>query len=200
MSIDLTLEEAARRAAGNWKEFESFSWHGHPDVDDLDNWCIFYTHNRDSGLLDQSNAAQIDEALKPFTDGDDPDCVSEHNSHWAWVDGYAIRVFDKQRQITPAFRAYFNLQSRMSDYPALDEEDYSRREYEATLENIGECLTSHLRDYELPDGWEEACWDWLWNNNQRAIENRDDQGGWPSEEELEEAFLALGYQYTGEEE
>ena len=35
---------------------------------------------------------------------------------------------------------------------------------------------------------------WLWDHNQRAVENRDDQGGYPGEDDLKEAFAALGYE------
>ena len=61
------------------------------DLDDPDNWAIIYTHNRDSGLLDQSNADAIAEAMEPFTDGDDPDVVMESHDHWAvgHVDGFS---------------------------------------------------------------------------------------------------------------
>jgi hypothetical protein len=46
---EMTLEEAAKEAAGNWQRFESFVWFRDEEVDDPDNWAIVYTHNRDSG-------------------------------------------------------------------------------------------------------------------------------------------------------
>src|SRR6516162_9356210 len=136
---EMTLEDAAALTAGNWKRFECFCWDRERDVPDSDNWAIFYTHNRDSGLLDQSNAEQIANALEPFTDTDDPDVVMESHSHWAvgHVDGFSIRVY-RDGEITDAFKAYHELCERLADYPILNEEDYSRREYEATLENIAE--------------------------------------------------------------
>ena len=75
----------------------------------------------------------------------------------------------------------------------LDESDYSEREYEATLENIADAAWRLKHEYDLPDGWESAVFSWCWEHNQRAVENRDDQGGWPSENDLKEAFEALGY-------
>jgi hypothetical protein len=48
----MDLDEAARQAAGNWRTFESFCWHRGRELDDADDWAIFYTHHRDSGLLD----------------------------------------------------------------------------------------------------------------------------------------------------
>ncbi len=191
----MDLDAAAKQAAGNWRKFECFAWHRAYDLDDADNFAIIYTHNRDSGLLDQSNAAAITKALEPFTEGDDPDVIEESHSHWAvgHIDGFAIRVY-RNGQITEAFRVYHELAERMDNYPVLDEEDYSRREYDATLENIADAARSLRHDYDLPDGWEGEVFSWFWDHNQRAVENRgDDQGGYPSEEDLKEAFVALGY-------
>jgi hypothetical protein len=191
----LGIEEAANQAAGNWRKFECFAWHRAYDLDDPDSFTIWYTKNRDSGLLDQSNAAAIAKALEPFTEGDDPDVIEESHSHWAvgHIDGFAIRVF-RNGQITEAFRTYHELAERLADYPLLDEEDYSRREYDATLEHIADSARSLRHDYDLPEGWASEVFSWFWDHNQRAVENRgDDQGGYPSEADLKEAFEALGY-------
>lgn len=192
----LGLEEAAHKAAGNWQHFDSFVWFRDREVEDADQWAINYTHNRDSGLLDQSNAQQIAEALEPFTEGDDPDLVFESHSHWAvgHVDGFSVRVFDQHGEITPAFRAYFDLAERLADYPILDESDYSEKEYEATLENIEDAAWKLKRQFVLPDGWVGDVYSWLSDHDSAQVENRDDQGGYPSEESLRAAFEALGYE------
>ena len=59
---ELDLHEAAKKAAGNWQSFNCFVWFRDRDLKDADQWAIIYSHNRDSGLLDQSNAAVIDKA------------------------------------------------------------------------------------------------------------------------------------------
>ena len=194
---EMELTAAATAAAGNWKHFECFAWHRGHDLKDADNWAIIYTHNRDSTLLDQSNATAIEEALEPFTEGDNPDVVPEHHDHWAcgWIDGYSIRVYRRGR-ITKAFRAYHELAARLADYPVLNEEDYSRREYEATMENLPDAAWRLKNEYELPDGWEEAVYSWLSDHDCAAIESHDDQGGYPSEDQLWAAFEALGYGQT----
>jgi hypothetical protein len=191
----MELEEAAKKAAGNWQRFDSFVWFRAIDLDEPSDWAVLYTHHRDSGLIDQSNASVIEEALQPFTEGDDPDVVMESHSHWAvgHIDGFSLRVF-KDGQITEAFRCYHDLEARMDDYALLDEEDYSRREYEATLENIADAAWRLKRSFELPEGWEAQVFDWFWQHNQHAVENRDDQGGYPEEAELEAAFEALGFE------
>jgi hypothetical protein len=134
---EMELEDAAKKAAGNWQTFQSFCWHRACDVDSAKDWAIVYSHHRDSGLLDQSNSAAIAEALEPFCECSDPDVIPEYHHHWAvgWIDGFAIRVFC-HGEITEAFRTYHEITQRLAACPVLDEGDYSRREYESTLENI----------------------------------------------------------------
>jgi hypothetical protein len=194
---ELTLQDAAREAAGNWRHFECFSWHRGRELNDAENWTIIYTHNRDSGLLDQSNAAAIAEAMDTFTKGKNPDAVPEHHHHWAcgWADGFSIRVYRGHR-ITRAFKAYHALAQRLAQYPLLDEDDFSRREYEATLANLPDAAWKLKNDYELPDNWEPAVYGWLSDNYPESIEDTDDRGGYPSETELRAAFQALGYEET----
>jgi hypothetical protein len=160
----MDIDRMAEEAMGNWRRFESFCWDRAYELEDADSWCIVYGANRDSGLLDQSNAEATDKALESFMDGDNPDVLSEHHGHWGcgWVDGWAIRVRDSQGALTPAFRAYCELQEALEDYPVLDEEDYSRREYEATIENLSDAARG--LDYELPEGWESEVFSWLWDH------------------------------------
>ncbi len=178
---ELTLEDAAKEAAGNWQHFDVLRLGpGQRDLDDPDNWAIVYTHNRDSGLLDQSNADAIAKAMEPFTDGDDPDVVIESHDHWAvgHVDGFSIRVY-RDGEITDAFKAYHDLSEQLADYPILDEEDYSERELEATLENINDAAWRVKDEYDLTDGWESEVYSWLSDNRSGSVENRDDQGRLP---------------------
>ena len=192
---EMTLEDAATEAAGNWQRFNSFVWFRDDDIPESEDWAIIYTHNRDSGLLSLSNAAAIAKAMEPFTEGDDPDVVVESHSHWAvgHVDGFSMRVF-KDDQITDAFKTYHELAERLSDYPILDESDYGEREYVATVENITEAAWRLKGEYDLPDGWDGDVYAWLSDHRQRAVENRDDGGGYPEEDDLRAAFEALGYE------
>ena len=191
----LTLEDAAEKAAGNWQRFDSFVWFRDRDLEDADKWAIIYTHNRESSLLDQSNAAVISKAMVPFTEGDDPDVVFVSHSHWAvgHVDGFSLRVFDGNGEITEAFEKYHELSESLEEYPILDESDYSERELEATLENIADAAWRLKNEFELPEGWVWQAYDWLSENRSGEVENRDDQGGYPSEESLRAAFEALGF-------
>lgn len=192
---ELELEDAAQDIVGNWKRFDCFVWY-RDDIDDADNWAIIYTHHRDSGLLDQSNAHIINKSLAPFTDGDDPDVVMESHNHWAVgsIEGFSLRIFHDGK-ITDAFRKYHELAEAMDQYPILDESDYSERELEATYENIPLAAWRVKDDYEdLPDDWADQVYQWLSDNRCNALESRDDNGGWPDEDDLRAAFSALGYQ------
>jgi hypothetical protein len=194
MIAEMTLQDAAKEAAGNWQSWTCFVWDRERDLDEPNNWAIIYTHNRDSGFLAQSNADAIEKAMEPFTDTDDPDVGMESHSHWAvgHVDGFSIRVY-RNGEITDAFKAYHELSEQLADYPILDEEDYSERELEATLENINDAAWRVKDEYTLPDGWESEVYSWFWDHRQSAVENRDEQGGYPNEDDLRAAFDALGY-------
>lgn len=191
---ELDFEDAAQAVAGNWKKFDSFVWFRADELDDTENWAVIYTHHRDSGLLDQSNAAAIEKELAPFTKGDDSDVVFESHNHWAvgHIDGFSVRVI-RDGQITKAFRRYHALAEAIANYPILDEEDYSRREYEATVENIDDAAWQLKHEYDLPDDWHYEVYGWLYDNEPSEIENTDDQGGYPSVEALQRAFDALGF-------
>lgn len=191
---EMTIEEAAQEAAGNWRDFECFVWWRRDEIEDPENWAIFYTHHRDSGLLDQSNAHVINTALEPFTDGDEPDVVMESHNHWAVgsIEGFSLRVF-RDGQITDAFRKYHELAEAMDQYPILDESHYSEMELDATFENIPLAAYGVKDDYELPDDWADSVYQWLSDHRCHALENVDDQGGWPDEADLRAAFDALGF-------
>ncbi len=191
----LDLDEAAHSAAANWQRFNSFVWFRDREVADADQWAIIYTHHRDSGLLDQSNGAFIAKAMEPFANTDDADVVFESHHHWAvgHIDGFSIRVFNACGEITEAFRAYHERAEQIADYPILDESDYSDREYEATIDNIVDAAWRLKRQYALPDGWEGEVYSWLSDHRPGEIENVDDQGGYPSEDALKAAFMALSF-------
>lgn len=191
----LDIKQAATQAAGNWQKFDSFAWFRQRELEDPEQWSIIYTHHRDSGLIDQSNAAVIAETMKPFCQGEEPDVVAEHHGHFAvgHIDGFSVRVFDDLGNITPAFCAYHELAARIDDYPILDDEDYSEREFEATLANIEDSAWRLKREFHLPEDWVEQVQSWLADNDPSQLENTDDQGGYPSEASLRAAFEALGF-------
>ena len=169
--------------AGNWHGFESFCWFERPD--DAEDFCIYHLNHRDSGLLDQSNADATRKALEQFED----DVRLETFSHWAvgWIDAVAVRVSGPDSKETRAYRTLCDTIDRLSEYPILDETDYSEREYEATLENIDDSLfqvSGEVDKDKLPEDWTCSAFSWFWDNDQSAVENTDDQGGYPKDNQL----------------
>ena len=191
---EMTLEEAASQAAGNWKRYSCFCWDRLREIDDPDDWAIIYTHHRDSGLLDESNAAAMADALRSFSESENPDVVFESHAHWAvgHVDGFSMRVY-RDGEITEGFQTYHGLMEQLDCYPVLDEADYSSREYAAALENIEDAAWRIKFTYDLTDGWEAELYEWLSAHRPDAVANKDDRGAYPSERDLQDAINAMGY-------
>lgn len=186
MSTSTTLDP--KEFAGNWMRFQSFGWHDQPE--DGENWGIYHLDSRDSDLLGKSNADVIRKEMLRFKNT----VVEQHFRHWAcgWVDAIAVKVFKKNGETTKAFEKLVDLIERMADYPALDEEDWSKREYEATVENIEEAGRRFLND-QAPEDWAKQAFSWLWDNIQREIDAVDGGGGYPSEEGMKQCLKALGW-------
>ena len=192
----LDLEAAAKEAAGNWQEFDCFSWDRSNEIEDADQFCLVYTNNRDSELAEQSNAEAIHQAMAPFLDRKPCDVFEEHHVHWAvgWCEGFAICVYRNGR-ITRAFRKWYDIQQRLADYPLLDEDDYYNRVFEATLANIDDAAWRLKKEYDLPSTFAFKVYHWLLDQNCSELEDND-RGGYPSELWLQQAFDALGYKRT----
>jgi hypothetical protein len=168
--------ELAKQYAGNHKRFESFIWVEEPE--DSENYALILLRTRDSNLLEQSNADFIEKTLKPYG------VKIEHFNHWAvgWVDNLVLKVFDNN-VVTEAFEKFVEIKQQFEDYPALDEDDYIQRVYDATIENIQK------------EGYDEdtakKVYKWLFDNMQEEITEIDGFGGYPSEESIKQALLAL---------
>ena len=155
MSMKADILKAADECVGNWLKFESFGW---ADAPDPRYWTRAELSHRDSSILDQSNAAVIERTLEE-TDPEGEDHYEISASHWAvgWTEGLAIRVFKDgtnelhgrgrghgalgmptDEDLTPCFRAFYELMSSLADYPVLDDEDYCRREHEDFEETLTE--------------------------------------------------------------
>jgi len=192
-TIDWTdAEAAARRLAGNWREFQSFIWLRGYDLPDADRWLIWYTGGQDSGLLTQSNSDATAKRLAPFLVGDDPDVVAETHGHWAVgsLGGLSLRVYRGDGSISQAFAEFCRVQEALDNYPVLDEEGYGELEYASTLANYASEMWP--RRGELPPGWEAAVYGWFEGHGKDCfIESRDDRGGYAPREALLEALEEL---------
>jgi hypothetical protein len=192
----LTLEDFAKEHAGNHRKFDSFCWSDRPSASE--NWALVYTSNRDGGCLAQSNESQINQALERFADDDseNPDVVFERHNHFAcgYVDGFRIRVYRtygkrKRRYVTQAFRELFALACQLSDYPVLDESDYSERDYEESRESWNNYARSEFvdklesafndTDYQiedLPSEWIDELWESVRDRMNYEYESTESEG------------------------
>ena len=181
----------ATKAVKATANIPNFGYHGELPIGET--YAFTIARHRDSGLLDVSNWEVITaDMAKRFPD----DCETVHCGHWAvgWIDHFAVRMLDEQGEVTPAGVAILEWQGALETYPVASDDDYSEREYTATIANI-ESEVSRLefaREVE-PGALAGLLFGWFGDHNQGAIESRDDQGGCPSDDEIREACEALGY-------
>lgn len=184
---------AAAELAGNWRKFDGFCWYRGYDLPDAAGWMVWYTGSPQSGLLEESNQKVTNDRLAKFADGDDPDLVFEQHSSWVvgHLDGFSVRVVGPDGAATDAFREFCGIQKAIDGYPILDEQDYSNREYAATLESYAREVGKQ-KD-ALPEGWAGEVCDWFEEHgHQEYVESRDDRGGWAPREAITTSLTDLG--------
>ena len=144
------------------------------------------SHNRDSGLLDESN---WDAAVKVMTE----DCGPEgEDNGWEihrfghWGPGWFEIII--ARPNSPAAVKLAELASALDGYPVLDDVDHSQREYDGAIENIE---SEGARYSDGSEGWAAEVFTWLWHNEQRECDAVDDGPAYPSREAIVRALIAL---------
>jgi hypothetical protein len=189
--MEKNIKTEASVSAGNHRKFSDFGWFDRPDDDE--NWMLYYTSNRDSDLIHKANEIVINDAMRPFSVGDDPDVTFERHGHWAvgYVDGFSIRVY-RDGKITEAFKKLHELRLGMDEYPILNESLYSDMEYEAQFECVKSELSYLVRSNEASivdiDGCAHTILRWISENNDSAINSDYVEG-----EAIKEAAYELGY-------
>jgi len=111
----------------------------------------------------------------------------------------AVKVLEPDGSLTPAGEELQGFMGALMDYPVLDDEEVSRREYEETIDNIDQEGWGSVRE-DAPEDWAKQVFSWLWENNQTALEPDETGVAWVPEEEIREALDALGYLERDEEE
>lgn len=119
--------------------------------EDYTGYHVLYSIHRDSDLIDVSNHESI---LKTFQDHDirvvedyrmndnPPDVIDVRASHWAvgWIDTIMVHHDADPKAIDIAV----SIHDSLSDYPILDDEDYSNREYEMIIESYDQWIESEF--------------------------------------------------------
>lgn len=105
---------------------------------DWSNWYIAYTKTRDASVLSESNWDEMKKALQPLSnditeDGDElPSVYVMTTSHWA-VGYIEWLLVHKSNEV--ALQKADELAERLKDYPVLNEEDFSEREWNYICES-----------------------------------------------------------------
>lgn len=164
----------------------------HGDLPLGESWALTFGHSRDSDLLEESNWETI---LKDLEERFPNDVEAIRFGHWAvgWVEELAVRVLGKNGRVTKAALAALEWKEKLENYPVADEEDFSKREYEATIQNI-------MNEGSVTEKEAGQVFDWLWDHNQRSVDSQDGGGGYPKKEDIDEALEALGLRKPEEEE
>lgn len=105
-------------------------------------WREYYSagvgQSRDSDCLEQSNFS----AMLRDLGGESETVIVVRENHWAvgWVEWIAIHETD-----APALAVAAENVSRLRDYPILDEDDYSEREWQEAERVWADCYRPHER-------------------------------------------------------
>lgn len=187
-------QREAARAVERTRNIPSFAYRGELPIGET--WAFTISRHRDSEILGISNFEVIRADLeKRFPD----DCEVVHCSHWAvgWIDHLAVRMLDDVGEVTPAGIAAIDWAGVLENYPVASDEDLSAREYDATLDGIGQALRSVADEFEIPAGRTMGLpgelFSWFWEHDQGAVESRDGGGGYPSDDQIRAALDGLGF-------
>lgn len=155
----MTIDDYAQAFKGNWQRFGDFAWHTQYELDDPEEFGLYYYNNRDADVLEQSNAAYIKAEMAEFPEAD---CWLESHNHWAvgWVECVVVRVYQAEKyplEYTDAFKRLWAILQALTAYPILDEDDFSAREYDAQCDGITDaCWRFDTTDW--PEDWVEQIW------------------------------------------
>ncbi len=173
---DVDYEAEAERFAGHlggrqhdvpdavWEERDNLTY-----VQDARHWDM-------ESMLDASNADALRETLLAHK----RDVVIAN-------DGALLVRVRRDGSPTDGFRALCDCRAALERYPVLDDEDYSRRQYEQELENISQ-EARDVRDNE-PADWKDRVHEWLRRNNVHANDGDDGCRYW-SREDVTRALMA----------
>jgi len=122
---------------------------------DYTEYYVIYARTRDSDNLVNSNYAAFVDILKEYP--------IEENTFRHWACGWVEAIMIHEENITDEFKLRINdIYHYLEQYPVLDDEDYSRREYDEALEAI-ENASNGLTKTDIPDSWREEVFTALWD-------------------------------------
>lgn len=126
--------------------------------------------HRDSDLLSQSNSVVMrrtfEEQFGP--EGEENGWVITRCSHWAvgWVEHLSFRAFEADGTASRHSAIMQEVENALADYPVLDDEDFSRREYEQQCEEIESAARKWVAS-DAPPEWESFVFSAAWDSDAR---------------------------------
>lgn len=181
--------QMAKELANNHSKFNAFCWASPPD--DAEKWCLVHTQTRDSGMLAKANSEAIHKVLQKYIRIGH--VIPQSFGHWlcGWVSGYAIRVYSKRgNTITAAFKTWCNLAQAIADYPVLDNDLYSRMEYNAALDSIKDNAPATVED-RLPKTWLEQVYSDIANHDNGDELRERDGSVWVDTDTIFDAIIRI---------
>jgi hypothetical protein len=135
-------------------------------------WTLFVGRHRDSDNLENSNFETIEKQFEEKYEKNE-DFRIEGSSHWAvgWTDQMMIRalqcqcddwekahivsttvtnewfcqICEHRCEVRPIVFDALDIKERLDEYPVLDEEDFSRRDYEDLMNYVEDEVSSFIR-------------------------------------------------------
>lgn len=164
--VPVHLHEKIRQALECPSDF------GPPDIEGLfETWSIGpVILTRDSETRERANCEAILIRLEEHPEWED-DWQITRCSHWAvgWVEHLTFRVLDDEGRVSDIFMWLLEIYRALEEYPILDEDIFSRLEYESRLKWIEVESEGHLRE-DLPDDWQKQVYGWIYKNDPDSLE------------------------------
>lgn len=202
-----TPEDMAPKFADNWNSRDwsafDFTWHTAYELEreglDPHQWGIYLGYSDNSEMIEVSNTEVMWEDLKRY--GEKWVRYESHNMNGIWAYGFTIRVYRKDGKLSAAFMEFYDFMQSLANYGCLDEQDWSRREWEYAAEQLGEMFRqeSPISDFEIEGDKDEFFDGILHDISDTALESlqrRD--GGWPTKDVVD-VLNKRGWFYNEEE-
>lgn len=163
----------------------------HPAAIDPEHWSVGpVLITRDSGVLEQVNRDALIAHLEEVHP-DDWELLQARHWGCGWVEHLSFKAVDDEGQASTILEVLQKWFDGLADYPCADDAALSQAEYDVAIENISNNGRRFLANDVDTDDWEKRVWTWLWENDQRALEDVDGQGPYPSDESLRRAMRTL---------
>jgi hypothetical protein len=162
-----------------------FGYHG-DNEEMFQTWTVGPTIlSRDSSLLEKANAKALVRELEAKPEFED-EWEIVGCSHWAvgWVDHLSFRVKDGEDKPTAILAWLNDWYAALNDYPVADDDLHSEMQWKRQMKQ--------LRDDGAGEHVDEVV-RWLDENNYQALESVEDDYLAATEDDIQEAMIALGH-------